>query len=54
MSSAAKRTRGDEANDPIAELARTMTPQKLGLLSPAERQMVLAYMQQCGIPMSLE
>ncbi|DBA01558.1 TPA: hypothetical protein N0F65_011529 [Lagenidium giganteum] len=38
--------------DAIAELARDMTPQKMNMLAPNERQIVLAYMQQYGIPFS--
>ncbi|KAJ8526140.1 hypothetical protein ON010_g15039 [Phytophthora cinnamomi] len=36
--------------DAIAELARDMTPQKLDMLPPNERQMLLAFMQQNNIP----
>ncbi|GMF14796.1 unnamed protein product [Phytophthora fragariaefolia] len=45
---------GDPASsgqfDAIAELARDMTPQKLDMLPPNERQMLLAFMQQNNIP----
>ncbi|CAH0517413.1 unnamed protein product [Peronospora belbahrii] len=36
--------------DAIAELARDMTPEKLDMLPPNERQMLLAFMQQNNIP----
>ncbi|EEY62307.1 uncharacterized protein PITG_14249 [Phytophthora infestans T30-4] len=36
--------------DAIAELARDMTPQKLDMLPPNERQMLFAFMQQNNIP----
>ncbi|RLN93270.1 hypothetical protein BBJ28_00025333, partial [Nothophytophthora sp. Chile5] len=36
--------------DAIAELARDMTPQKLDMLPPNERQMLLSFMQQNNIP----
>jgi hypothetical protein len=35
--------------DAIAELARHMTPEKLNLLPPNERQIVMVYMQNHGI-----
>lgn len=38
--------------DAIAELARDMTPQKLNMLPPNERQILVMYMQQHGIPFS--
>ncbi|KAH7461425.1 hypothetical protein PRIC2_012608 [Phytophthora ramorum] len=41
---------GDGQFDAIAELARDMTPQKLDMLPPNERQMLLAFMQQNHIP----
>lgn len=36
--------------DAIAELARDMTPEKLDMLPPEERQMLIAFMQQNNIP----
>jgi hypothetical protein len=36
--------------DAIAELARDMTPEKLDMLPPEERQMLVAFMQQNNIP----
>lgn len=38
--------------DAIAELARDMTPQKLNMLPPNERQILMMYMQQHGMPFS--
>ncbi|TMW59278.1 hypothetical protein Poli38472_004347 [Pythium oligandrum] len=42
---------GRDANEynAIAELARDMTPEKLNMLPPNERQMLLSYMQQHGL-----
>jgi hypothetical protein len=53
-----KRSRSDPSNvpnsaapaiDPIAELARHMTPEKLNLLPPNERQMLIDYMHSHGL-----
>lgn len=41
---------GNAEFDAIAELARDMTPEKLNLLPPEERQILLAFMQQNGLP----
>lgn len=43
---------GNGTFDAIAELARDMTPQKLNMLPPSERQMLVTYMQQHGMPFS--
>uniref|UniRef100_K3WW82 RRM domain-containing protein n=1 Tax=Globisporangium ultimum (strain ATCC 200006 / CBS 805.95 / DAOM BR144) TaxID=431595 RepID=K3WW82_GLOUD len=50
--SAAPPNQGNGTFDAIAELARDMTPQKLNMLPPNERHILMTYMQQHGIPYS--
>ncbi len=39
-----------EVNDAIAELASGMTPERLSILPPNEREMLRSYMEENGIP----